>query len=72
MRTPTFLLGLAILFALTVPAPGSAGPSQAGDRTTLDDLAWLAGTWAGTVGDDPVEEAWLEPASVRRCKCLPC
>lgn len=78
MKTPAFLLGLATLFALTVPAPGrAAGPEvpdlkgspaakgptgQAGGRTTLDDLAWFAGTWAGTAGDDPVEAAWLEPA----------
>lgn len=39
-----------------VPAAGD--PAEA----TLDDLAWFAGTWAGTIGDHPVEEAWLEPA----------
>lgn len=41
------------------PAVAQAGSVQA----TLDELAWLAGTWAGTIGEDPVEVVWLEPAA---------
>lgn len=29
--------------------------------TRVADLAWLAGNWAGTVGDLEMEETWLEP-----------
>jgi hypothetical protein len=27
----------------------------------VEDLAWIAGSWQGTIGDDPVEEVWTAP-----------
>ena len=29
---------------------------------TIDDLAWMAGSWAGQVDGDPVDEHWTSPA----------
>jgi hypothetical protein len=31
-------------------------------RATIDDLAWLAGSWYGHIGDDPIDEHWSAPA----------
>ncbi|MGQ9814194.1 MAG: DUF6265 family protein [Candidatus Roseilinea sp.] len=31
-------------------------------RATIDDLAWLAGSWYGHAGDDPIDEHWSAPA----------
>ncbi len=30
-------------------------------RASIQDLAWLSGTWRGRVGEDVVEEIWGEP-----------
>ncbi|MCS7061089.1 MAG: DUF6265 family protein [Anaerolineae bacterium] len=29
---------------------------------TIDDLAWLAGSWYGYTGEDPIDEHWSAPA----------
>lgn len=31
-------------------------------RATIDELAWLAGSWRGHTGDDPIDEHWSAPA----------
>jgi len=31
-------------------------------RATIDDLAWLAGSWYGHIGEDPIDEHWSAPA----------
>lgn len=54
----TRCLTLAVLvFAFT-------SPLQAADPKTLkvEDLAWMAGRWTGTMGDAPLEEQWSVPA----------
>ena len=32
------------------------------DRSTIDDLGWLAGCWAMEAGETVVEEQWMAPA----------
>lgn len=61
-------LAIALLLALAIapiataqeaapsPAPASA-PSPG-----LSAVAWLAGSWEGALGDDPVRETWFPPA----------
>lgn len=41
-----------------------AVPLQAADPKTpkVEDLAWMAGRWTGTMGDSPLEEHWSAPA----------
>lgn len=53
-------LGLAVL---VTAAGGVAGAGEAPPAApwTVADLAWLAGAWQGTVGEDPVEELWSTP-----------
>lgn len=46
-------------FALAAFALVLATPLQA---ATVDDLAWMAGRWAGTMGEDSLEEHWSVPA----------
>ncbi len=31
-------------------------------RAAIDDLAWLAGSWHGHIGDDAIDEHWSAPA----------
>lgn len=49
--------------ALVLAAVLLAGPvsSPALRAASLADLGWLAGSWRGTIGEDPVEESWLPP-----------
>ena len=35
---------------------------RAADRTSLEDLLWLAGYWAASAGGTTMEEVWTEPA----------
>jgi hypothetical protein len=44
---------------LYAQAPGTAPAAKA----TVDQLAWVAGAWTGTVGDRTVEQHWSAPAS---------
>lgn len=52
---------LALALALLAP-PAGAGETAAAAGPTLDAVAWLAGSWQGALGDDPLEETWLPPA----------
>ena len=51
MRTLVILLTAGLFVA----------PSVAGGHT-VDDLAWISGTWEGTSGDMRQEEHWSRPA----------
>lgn len=55
MRRSLILAALALIPAL---------PLQAADPRTVkvEDLAWMAGRWVGTMGEDPLEEEWNAPA----------
>ena len=66
---PLFL-GLVMLLALgAAPALGqdaeagapAGAPAIAPGDATLDDLAWIAGTWRGTLGGGVIEEHWSAP-----------
>jgi hypothetical protein len=41
-------------------AANTTNPAAA--SATIDSLAWMAGSWYGTVNDDPVDEHWSTPA----------
>lgn len=49
---------------LTLAALVLAVPLGAAEPKTLkvEDLAWMAGRWTGTMGEDPLEEQWNAPA----------
>lgn len=55
---------LATLVLTLVLAPPAAA-QEAAPAPGLDDLAWLAGTWEGTLGEDPLIETWFPPAGGR-------
>jgi hypothetical protein len=42
-------------------APPTAAPSTAAAPLRVADLGWLAGTWEGTMGGDPIAEHWSAP-----------
>lgn len=62
MRSALF----ATLVLTLVLAPPAVTAQEAlpapGPSTGLSAVAWLAGTWEGALGDDPVTEAWFPPA----------
>ena len=59
-----FVLGLALVFAFAARQDAAAEPEGDAEPkpVTVKDLAWIAGTWRGKVGEDVVEEIWSEPA----------
>jgi hypothetical protein len=67
-RTPASKLGtrlaaallLAVAIAPIAAAPEAAAPAAA-PSPGLSAVAWLAGSWQGALGDDPVTEAWFPP-----------
>ena len=42
--------------------PNSAANFAAPISATIDSLAWMAGSWYGTLDGDPVDEHWSLPA----------
>lgn len=56
---PLAALALAVTF---VAPPSGAGETATAAGHTLDAVAWLAGSWQGALGEDPVEETWFPPA----------
>lgn len=56
MRTYAKLIFVLIVFALLAPMNSSAQ-----QKTTLEDLAWLAGCWENNRGNRQAEEVWLKP-----------
>jgi len=45
-----------------MPAAAQEPSAAAPAAESLETVAWLAGTWEGALGDDPVTEAWFPPA----------
>jgi hypothetical protein len=41
------------------PAPAGAGSTPV--KATVDQLAWVAGAWTGTLGDRTIEQHWSAP-----------
>ena len=52
---------LSALLLLLVLAPGSIGGACQAPRATLEDVAWLQGTWVSAAGGRTVEEYWTSP-----------
>lgn len=48
----------ALAFSVLTAATGSA---LAGPAATVDDLAWMVGTWAVPFGPNTLEENWVKP-----------
>lgn len=36
--------------------------AAAENKHSVDELAWIAGTWQGTLGSNTIEERWTEPS----------
>ena len=51
----------AMAAALVVAVAGGVVGWTAAQTQTLDDLAWMAGYWVGSVDGVVAEELWLEP-----------
>jgi uncharacterized protein DUF6265 len=43
------------------PAAATAIGSAPRAKATLDQVAWIAGPWAGTLGDRKIEQHWMAP-----------
>jgi hypothetical protein len=52
------LTSAALSFSLLTFTAGSA---FAGPAATIDDLAWMTGTWAVAFGPNTLEETWVTP-----------
>ena len=56
---------VVMLLAAALPLIGVRAEEEVEDahvaRTTIDDLAWLAGTWRNEKGVMPFEEVWTSP-----------
>lgn len=67
-RSRSCVAALALL-ALAPAAAALGAEAETGaevaSATALPDLSWMVGTWAGTVGDQPIEEAWFPAAGGR-------
>jgi hypothetical protein len=65
MRRELALIALCLAAASSAASPaGSRVPRQPwpSSATSIEDLAWLAGNWKGSLGDATIEERWMEPA----------
>ena len=51
---------LILTFAVTLHS-ASAGIGQAPSKSTLESLAWMAGSWSGTATGIEMEEHWTSP-----------
>lgn len=57
----TSLTSLTLLLVLAL-AGGEPVVSTEKDETKIEDLAWIAGSWAGTCFGSPCEETWSPPS----------
>lgn len=51
---------LTLFFALAMTTPAIVA-EEGGPKATVDDLAWMSGTWVGALGPNSLEEHWSEP-----------
>ncbi len=56
MKRFSALVPIVLLAPAFFAAAGEAEPPS------IDDLAWMAGHWRGTIGEAVIEEVWLTPA----------
>ena len=47
--------------ALQGQAPPAAANAPAPLKASVDQLAWIAGPWTGTLGDRTIEQHWMAP-----------
>lgn len=60
MRTRPRTLAVAVL-GLTLSLAAAAQTPDETTAPTIEDLAWIAGTWATDLGDQTLEERWSPP-----------
>ena len=64
MQTPRRLaaFGLTALLATAATAQAQTTPAPpAPAKATIDQVAWIAGQWTGTLGDRTIEQHWMTP-----------
>jgi hypothetical protein len=58
-RMPAFFLSLALICSLSQGVASAVGTEPAESKaTTLEQLSWMVGSWAGTEGGVQMEEHW--------------
>jgi hypothetical protein len=57
--TPGTLMASTLLVLLST----SAIPARAASSASVEDLAWMTGTWKGPMGEQVLEETWIRPAA---------
>ena len=50
------------IYKRTGPAPAIAAAAAPGAKATMAQVAWIGGTWVGTLGSSTIEERWTPPA----------
>jgi hypothetical protein len=50
------------LYKRTGAAPAATSPSVQGAKATMAQVAWIGGTWTGSLGSSAIEERWTPPA----------
>jgi Domain of unknown function (DUF6265) len=55
------LCALLLTFAATVASAQPAASAATPVKARLQDLAWIAGAWTGTLGDRTIEQHWSAP-----------
>lgn len=54
---------MLLAFATAVHGQQPTGAGTARVRATVDQLAWVTGAWAGTLGDRTIEQHWSAPVA---------
>lgn len=64
MQTPRRLAAFVLTALLATAAMAHAQPAPtapAPAKATIDQVAWIAGQWSGTLGDRAIEQHWMTP-----------
>lgn len=65
MRTRPAITTMACAFvaSMAMSMPAAAQDATLTARATIADLAWIAGDWSVTMGNQTIQEHWMQPAS---------
>jgi hypothetical protein len=55
------LIAIAVALIAAVGAPPAIS-AQAGTTASIESLAWMGGSWKGSLGKAAIEEHWIQPA----------
>lgn len=62
-RTLSLSLLLSLLFCASSQAVEAAASEAPTVTASIDELAWMTGSWAGPIGDGVLEENWVAPGN---------